>query len=473
MNRSFGYLLGLVLLLGLRPPQPKPNILLVIADDWSYPHAGALGDPVVRTPNLDRLIGEGVSFSQAFAAAPSCTPSRAALLTGQYPHRLEAGGNLWGNLPRKFPNYTELLERAGYLVGFERKGWGPGNFQAGGYGHNPAGKAYPSFEAFLKNRPDSAQPFCYWLGSQDPHRPYEKGTGLAAGLDPARVRVPAWLPDTPEVRADILDYYVEVERLDRDLRLAIRALEARGELKTTIIVVTSDNGMPFPRAKATLYDAGCRVPLVVWAPGSRVRAGQGIDELVSLTDLAPTFLQAAGLPVPAAMTGRSLWPVLRGARTVPRPQVLVERERHANVRRGDLSYPSRAIRTRDFLYIRNFEPDRWPAGDPTLYVAVGEFGDVDPSPSKTLILSDTVRFATHYRLAFAKRPAEELYDLKTDPDQVRNVADSVRFAAPLRRLRQQLNGVLKTTADPRATRPRDDRWDRYPYYGNPAATEKM
>lgn len=452
-----------------RAPAARPNIVLAIADDWSFPHAGVYGDPAVRTPNFDRLSREGVLFTRAFAAAPSCTPSRAALLTGQAPHRLQEGGNLWGTLPRAHAVYPDLLEQHGYMVGFTGKGWGPGRFEAGGRERNPAGPSFKSFDEFLQRRP-AGTPFCFWIGSTDPHRPYDLGSGAKAGGVAGDVRVPGFLPDTAVVRGDLLDYYDEVQRFDRDLGALVSALERAGELDHTIIVVTSDNGMPFPRAKANLYDAGVRVPLAVRWPGVS-RAGTTVDALVSLTDLAPTLLEAAGLRPPAAMTGRSLVPLLKQTRQAGRDYVFVERERHANVRRGDLSYPVRAIRSNEFLYIRNFRPDRWPAGDPELYFAVGPFGDIDGGPSKSLLLDARSNgtggaMATFFDLATSKRPAEELYDLGRDPDQLTNVAARPQYRAAQERLRKALAGWMRETADPRATTD-DDRWDRFPYYGQP------
>lgn len=442
----------------------RPNILVAIADDWSFPHAGIYGDRTVSTPNFDRVAREGARFTHAFTMSPSCTPSRAALLTGQAVHRLEEGGNLHGFLPARFAVYPDLLEAAGYFVGYTRKAWGPGRFEPGGRSRNPAGPQFAGFDEFIKQRP-ADRPFSFWFGSQDPHRPYEKGSGLKAGLKLESVVVPAFLPDTPEVRSDLLDYYLEVQRFDREVGEILDKLAAAGELDNTLVVITSDNGMPFPRAKANVYDAGARMPLAVRWP-ARFPGGRVIDAFVSHTDLAPTFLDAAGLRPPDGMTGRSLLPLLRGERVAGREQVFVERERHANVRRGDLSYPVRAIRTKDFLYIRNFRPDRWPAGDPEQYVAVGPFGDIDGSPSKSLLLdSQTDRtIAPFFQMATAKRPAEELYDLRRDPHQVKNVAGQPEHRAAQRRLREELDRWMRTTGDPRATVD-DDRWDRFPYYG--------
>src|SRR5262249_6094153 len=193
--------------------------------------------------------------------------------------------------------YPDLLEQAGYVVGFTRKGWGPGDFKAGGRNRNPAGNEFKSFGEFFKQQPPG-KPFCFWFGSQDPHRPYDKGSGARSGMKAENVIVPSFLPDAPEVRNDILDYYFEVERFDREIGEIIKTLEDAKMLDNTLIVITGDNGMPFPRAKANVYDGGTRQPLAVRWPG-KVKAGSVINEFVVLTDIAPTFLEAAGLkPLP-------------------------------------------------------------------------------------------------------------------------------------------------------------------------------
>jgi N-sulfoglucosamine sulfohydrolase len=445
----------------------RPNILFAIADDWSWPHAGAYGNPTVATPTFDRVAREGARFTHAFTASPSCTPSRAAILTGQAVHRLAEGGNLHGFLPSRFAVYPDLLEAAGYFVGYTRKGWGPGRFEPGGRSRNPAGPQFAGFDEFMEQRP-ADRPFCFWFGSQDPHRPYEKGSGLKAGLKLESVVVPPFLPDTPEVRSDLLDYYLEIQRFDREVGELLQKLETAGELDNTLVVITSDNGMPFPRSKTNLYDAGARMPFAIRWP-ARVPAGQVIDAFVSHTDLAPTFLEAAGLQVPDSMTGGSLLPLMRGERVSGRDQVFLERERHANVRKGDLGYPMRAVRTRDFLYIRNLRPDRWPAGDPEQYVAVGPFGDIDNGPAKSVLLDgrDDAAIAKFFNLSTAKRPAEELYDLRRDPWQVENVANDPQHARRKKELRSALDRWMLETADPRA-KSDEDPWDHYPYYGQAA-----
>jgi N-sulfoglucosamine sulfohydrolase len=445
-----------------------PNILLAIADDWSSPDAGALGNPGVRTPAFDRIAREGTRFTHGFTAAPSCTPSRAAILTGQWPHRLEAGGNLWGTLPAKFAVYPDLLERAGYVVGMSSKGWGPGDIQAGGRTRNPAGPSFQSFSSFLETVP-AGRPFVFWLGSNDPHRPYEPGFAQQAGLKREAAQVPPTLPDVPAVRDDLLDYYAEIERFDRALADALARLEQAGRLQNTMVIVTADNGRPFPRDKASVYDGGARVPLAIRWPGG-ARAGAVSDALVSLADLAPTILEAAGLPPPADMTGRTLRPLLAGQPQPGRDWVFIERERHAYVRAGNLSYPVRAVRSREHLFVRNLAPDRWPAGDPVMVSSVGPYGDVDHGPSKDFILAyrDDPTIAPFFARAFAKRPEEELYVLAADPHQLTNVAGDAAHAAVRNRLRTTLEAWMRDTGDPRATSAADP-WSTYRYFGTPVA----
>ena len=451
---------------GTQQAPSRPNILLVIADDWSYPHAGVLGDRVVKTPTFDRIAREGVLFRNAFVASPSCTPSRGSLLTGRAVHQLEEGGNLWSFLPSKFVAYPDLLEAAGYSVGLTRKGWGPGDFKAGGRTRNPAGNQFASFAEFYKQAPKD-KPFVFWFGSQDPHRPYEEGSGARSGMNASDVNVPSFLPDTPVTRSDILDYYFEVQRLDREAGEIIAMLEAAGQLDNTVVIFTSDNGMPFPRGKANLYDGGTHVPLAIRFP-SKATSRRTVDDFVSLTDLAPTILEAAGLKPPAGMTGRTLIPLLGGNPQSGRDRVFLERERHAQVRRGDLGYPARAVRDKDFLYIWNIHPDRWPAGDPEMYVSVGPFGDIDGGPTKDLLLQrrDDPAIAPYFTLATAKRPEEELYDLRKDPQQLENVAAKPEYGATKKMLRSALLNWMRETKDPRAGNQADP-WDHYPYFGPP------
>jgi N-sulfoglucosamine sulfohydrolase len=453
-----------------QPRRRRPNILFAIADDQSWLHTGVAGDPLVRTPTIDRLAGAGVRFTQSYCSSPSCTPSRGAILTGRRFWELEEGGNLWSSLPKKFSTYPDLLGSAGYHVGLQGKGWGPGNFKAGGYERNPAGSAYKSFGEFIDARPRE-KPFCFWFGSTDPHRPYEAGSAARAGLSLDKVSVPPWLPDVPEVRADIAEYLFEVERFDRDVGSILDALTKSGELENTLVVMTSDNGMPFPRAKTNLYDSGTHMPLVISWPAA-FRGSRVIDDFVSHTDFAPTFVEAAGLPVPPVMSGRSLLPLLLSNRSGQversRDRVFTGRERHTAMRAGGVGYPMRAVRTRDFLYIRNYEPERWPAGDPP------HFGDIDNGPSKEFVIAhkESAEVQRFFEMACAKRPAEELYDIRSDPAQQMNIASDQGYAAAKAKLSAMLKEDLTRTKDPRATGG-PIIWDTSPYYGasNPQVRE--
>ena len=446
----------------------RPNILFCLADDWGWPHAGAYDDPVVETPAFDRIAREGVLFERAFISSPSCTPSRNAILTGQQFYRLGQGANLHSTLSVEHPNFMRLLRDAGYEIGHWRKAWGPGNYRAGGYDEHPCGPNQP-FAKFLKQQ-SGDQPFCFWLGTSDPHRGYQRGSGAESGMDLAKIRVPEFLPDHETVRSDIADYYFEVQQWDSDVADALARLEQAGQLDNTIVVMTGDHGMPFPRCKGNLYDWGSRVPLAIrW--GDRVPGGRRVRDFVSLTDLAPTFLQAAGIDPPEAMTGQSLMPILRseaeGQVTESRDAVVYGRERHvpAQAIPSMVGYPARAIRTDRYLYIMNLSANRWPAGVPDGAThPIEHFADCDDGPTKAFLMEhrDDPQYRRYYELCFARRPAEELYDVREDPDQVHNLADDVQHHETKQKLRGGLVEHLRRTGDPRFS-DAAVRFDDYPY----------
>lgn len=464
----------------------RPNILFCISDDQSYAHTGANGDPVVQTPAFDRIAREGLRFTHAFCDAPTCGPSRSAILTGQHIWRLEEAGNIHSTLPAKFSTYTELLEDAGYAIGHTGKGWGPGRLEPGGRQVNPAGKAFnqknrkpafkqirstdyaANFQEFLNQLP-SDQPFCFWLGTSEPHRGFQPGVGKLTGKDPAKVVVPPIFPDNNIVRNDILDYLVEVEYFDSVVGDAIALLETRGELDNTLIVVTSDHGMPFPRAKASLYDAGTRVPLAIRWPKGIDKPGRTNESFVNLSDLAPTFLEIAGLKPTASMTGHSLAESFKNETALGQDAAFIAMERHDGCREGGKGFPCRAIRTSDYLYIHNFEPTRWPSGspDPNVCARAIPYGEIDSSPTKTTMMEqrDAPEIAPLAELAFGMRPTEELYDLTNDPHQLVNLAKEGKQKNNLVSLRERLFEHLKKTDDPRVAGGAVD-WDFYPYYGN-------
>jgi arylsulfatase A-like enzyme len=278
------------------------------------------------------------------------------------------------------------------------------------------------------------------------------------------------------IRNDVADYYYEVQRFDTLVAHAMGLLEERGLLENTIIVVTGDNGMPFPRCKSNNYDTGVRMPLAIrWGNGIAT-TGRVLDDFVSLTDLAPTFLDLAGVEIPGVMTGRTLLPLLESpadglADPVNRSFVLHGKERHVPGQEGHLGgYPVRAIRSHDFLYIRNFEPDRWPSGTPHYREAAIPYcwlGDCDNGPTKSYMVEHRFTNDLHrelYDLAFAKRPAEELYDCRKDPGQLVNLAGDPEYDAIREEMSTLLMEKLEQTGDPRVTGGAE-LFDQVPYLG--------
>ena len=445
----------------------RPNFLLLMSDNHYYAHLGCYGESVIKTPTIDAIAKTGVLFEYAFCGSPSCTPARAAMLAGQDIWRLGEGANLWSTLADTIPIYTDLLEKAGYFVGHDRKGWGPGNYEASGRVRNPGGYTFEDLNAFLEQN-KSNQPWCYWLSSRNPHRPFNLGAGVRSGMDINAIEVPPYLPDVEEVRSDIADYYEEIQQFDLEVKEALQILETNGEIDHTILIVCGDNGWMMPRGLANLYDAGTRVPLIISWPKMFV-GGRKVSDFVSLNDLAPTILTLADLPIPDAYTARSLVPILTskhgGQIHADWDKVVMGRERHAICRKDGLGYPGRAIRTKDYLFIHNYFPDRWPAGDPPL------FGDIDlhmlqqESPTKEYMMleKDNPMVKPLYEMAFLKRPAEELFDLQKDPYQMVNVANADDYQKVKLQLREALQEYLTQTKDPRALGI-PTTWDIQPYY---------
>lgn len=467
------------------PAAERPNILFAIADDWGR-QAGAYGTTWVRTPAFDRVAREGLLFTNAFTPMAKCGPSRAIVLTGRHLWQLEAAGNHLAFFPTHFKTWPEALRDAGWTVGLTGKGWAPG--VALGKDRQPRtliGRAFnarktppptsaisnndyaSNFADFLDSAPPGT-PWCFWYGAAEPHRRYEYRSGAAkGGKDPAEIdRVPAYWPDHETIRHDLLDYAFEVEHADHHLGRMIAELERRGQLDNTLVIVTSDNGMPFPRVKGFAYHHANHVPLAVRWPRGIVHPGRVIEDFVDFTDLAPTFLDVAGLtPLNAGlspMAGRSWRELfesdLSGRIVAARDHVLVGKERTDAGRPGDVGYPIRGLIRDGFLYLRNHEPSRWPAGNPeTGYL------DTDGSPTKTLLLNlgRRDRTDTYWRLNFAPVPAEELYDLARDPDNVRNLADDPAHADIRQRLAEELTKRLVAQGDPRMFG-RGDEFDRYP-----------
>ena len=511
----------------------KPNILFAFADDWGRyarayaEHEGANSlNELIETPNFDRIARQGALFTNALVPAPSCTPCRSSILAGQYFWQTGLGailqGAVWDETIPTFP--LELEAKGGYFVGYQYKVWSPGRTLNAPIGatrtrFEPAGRNFnqfshwvtanvdelgvdgakealydetrQNFRAFLDARPDDA-PFCYWWGPTNTHRTWERGSGKALwGIEPDELkgRLPAFLPDVHDIREDAADYLGECQAVDKGLGVIVEELRARGELDNTLLVISGDHGIPgMPRAKCNLYDIGCEVALAVRWPG-HVQPGRVVTDFVNLMDFGPTFCEAGGIDVPATMTGKSLMPVLTDPRSgqidPQRDHVVTGRERHVGgAREGYLPYPQRSLRTRDFIYIVNFEPDRWPMGDPrglddpntpapdfeTLaYDTFVAYADLDASPTKAWMIHHREDHDVEplYELAFGKRPREELYDLNEDPHYMNNVADDPAYANVRSQLEGRLLAELTAQDDPRLME-QPCRYEFEPYAGLPA-----
>lgn len=485
----------------LHAPIPKkvkrpPNILFAIADDQSFAHVSAMGQDIFKTPYFDEVAKRGIMFTNAFVAAPQCSPSRAAMLTGRNIWQLEEAGTHSSYFPKKFPVFTNALESAGYFIGYTGKAWDPGNFENAGWDRNPVGPEYNkrkfenvpakgivntdyagNFNDFLNDKPVD-KPFFFWYGSKEPHRVYEAGSGTKAGLKATDSTVPKFLPNDELVKSDMLDYALEIGWFDKQLGAMIKMLEAHGELDNTIIIVTADNGMAFPYAKANLQEYGTHIPLAICGPFIN-GSSRKVTDLVSMIDLAPTVLDLAGVKQFNGMTGKSLMPILQskasGLVDPSRSYVLTGRERHTHARPDNLGYPARAIRTQQYLYIKNFAPDRWPAGDPApdkQIDAEGNAGvkiiegyeDIDASPTKTHMIKERQSIPGLFALGFEKRNAEQLYDIIRDPYCLKDLARDKKMATIKSSLKKMLETKLKEQGDPRADG-KGDVFESYPRFG--------
>lgn len=473
-----------------RTPQragKRPNILLAIADDASYPHMSAYGTPWVHTPGFDRVASAGLLFNRAYTPNAKCAPSRACILTGRNSWQLEAAANHWCYFPEKFTTYAEVLSQNGYHVGYTAKGWAPGvPGEKNGQPRQLTGKPYDehtttppakyisnndysaNFADFLAAKPDD-EPFCFWYGGREPHRRYEYGAGVRkGGKNPADVdRVFPFFPDNETVRTDMLDYAFEIEYFDSHLQKMLALLEETGELDNTLVVVTGDNGMPFPRIKGQEYEYSNHLPLAIMWKDGIVNPGRTIDDFVNFIDLAPTFLELARVNGERQgmqpITGHSLTNIFfsrkSGVVNPDRDHILIGKERHDVGRPHDWGYPIRGIVTDEYLYLHNFKTDRWPAGPPqTGYL------NCDGSPTKTIIIKGRKDPATHkyWEWSFDKRPADEFYHIASDKDCTQNLADDPQYADVKNRLHDQLFAELKQQQDPRVLG-NGDVFDEYLY----------
>lgn len=455
--------------------QDRPNILFAISDDQSFPHASAYGTDWVQTPAFDRVADQGILFTRAYVPNPKCAPSRSIILTGRNSWQLEEAANHWPRFPEKFKVYTEVLAEEGYFVGSTGKGWAPGIAQTeDGSPRHLAGTPYneitmqpptsainskdyaANFEAFLESRESNDQPFSFWYGGHEPHRRYVYSSGVQIGGKQINQidEIPTFWPDSDSIRVDMLDYAMEIEYFDEHLGRMLAHLEEIGELDNTIVVVTSDNGMPFPRIKGQLYEQSAHLPLAIMWPNGIESPGRVVDDFVSFADFAPTFIELAGLEWEETgmhpTVGKSLVDILfsdrEGQVNEERDHVILGKERHDVGRPYDWGYPVRGIVKGDFLYLRNFEADRWPVGNPeTGYL------NTDGSPTKTFILDHrtTAGMYHYWQWNFGKRPFEELYNISEDPNCLHNLADDPAYSDQKNVLAEELFRRLEEQNDPR------------------------
>ncbi|WP_225901941.1 sulfatase family protein [Zobellia barbeyronii] len=460
----------------------RPNILFCIADDASMKSFGAYGDTFINTPAIDNLAKEGVVFQNAYNGNPKCSPARACILTGKYSWQLKEAADHNGRFPLEFKTYPQLLAKKGYRVGYTGKGWGPGVYDTK---DNPAGpehnaiKVKPpykgisdidyaaNFEVFLNDNPKGT-PFCFWLGAKEPHRFYELDSWKKAGRRLEEANVPPFYPDNEVVRGDLLDYANEVEWFDTHVGKAIKALEKKGLLKNTLVIITSDHGMPFPRVKGQIYEEGFHIPLIAYWKG-KITSGRTVSDFVSFSDFAPTFMEVAGEIPHQQMTGSSITKQLFTAESgridAARDHVLLGKERHdvgrSNEDGIDLAYPVRAIRNDSLLYVHNIQPERWPVGNP-------EYGfmNTDGSPTKSYITSINPDDEEYhfFEMNFDKKPENELYNIQKDPHCIYNLATKPEYSSSIAKLRTQMETELIAQGDPR-TLGKGEVFDNYIYYG--------
>ena len=522
LNKLFIW--GLLLVSGIgcqkeTAEQKRPNILFAISDDQSFQHTGFAGCNYVRTPAFDKIAREGVYFTNCYAGSPGCAPSRSSIVTGRYHWQNEQSGQHASSWMKKHVPFVDLLNKNGYITGRTGKGVSPFRYarsekdslwrkeDAAGVSHsnidyndendNRFAKGirnlnyYENFKLFIDSVKGD-KPFFFWYGASEPHRAYEKGSWKRMGKKLEDVKeVPGFLPDNDEIRGDLLDYAVEIEWFDLHLQRMLNYLDSIGELDNTIVIVTADNGMPFPRAKANCFEYGVHVPFAVRYPkdfpGKRV-----VEDPVSFADLAPTILELTEtssegmLPI----TGRSILNILQsekqGVVDDTKEFVLAGRERHSSSRYLNWGYPQRFLRHKEFIYIWNVESKRWPAGAPQRYnpkdstklwpmyglnkngkyMGGGAFTDIDDCPSKTYIIEnyEDQETAKYFELAHGKRPEVELYNVTEDPYCLNNLAGDAEYASIENSMKEKLMGELQRSKDPRVVGPVKEVFDSYIRY---------
>ena len=504
-----------------REEKRKPNILFVISDDQSFAHTSFAGCEFVNTPAFDRVAREGIYFNNCIAGSPGCAPSRSTIVTGRYHWQNEQSGQHASSWMKKYVPFIDLLEANGYITGRTGKGVAPFQYarnekdslwratNAGGIEHSrieyqngtPGDERtakgirpvnyFENFKYFMENIRQKKQPFFFWYGAKEPHRSYEQDSWKRNNKNPDDVNVPDFFPDNGIIRGDMLDYAVEIEWFDLHMQRMLAYIEKIGELENTIVIITSDNGMPFPRAKANDYDYGIHVPLAVRFPKG-FPGGRIIDDPVSFADIAPTILELTHtspegmLPI----SGKSIVNILtsdkQGVVDESKKYVFAGRERHSSSRYLNWGYPQRIIRSKDFLLIWNIKPNRWPTGAPQrikpgttdeLLPMYGidengkhhsewAFTDIDASPTKSFIVENwnNKDIKPYFDLAVAKRSEYEFFDIKNDPYCLKNLAGNPDYADTEKEMKDILIKELVKSKDPHVVGPDKEVFDSYLRY---------
>lgn len=422
------------------PTAEKPNVILFIADDMAWDDCGAYGHPQIQTPNLDQLAKDGMKFNRAFLTCSSCSPSRASIITGRYPHSTGAH-QLHLPLPASQVTFVEKLKEAGYYTASAGK-WHLGTPTKSKFDHVTT--KLNEWVSTLQQRPKD-KPFFMWFAFIDPHRPYQRNI-IERPHTIEEVVVPPYLPDTPEVRNDLALYYDEITRLDLVVGRVRDELKKQNADSNTVIMFISDNGRPFPRCKTTVYDSGVQTPCLIAWP-DKVKAGSECNSLISTVDLAPTILELAGLPVGETFQGKSFKTLLQKPESKTRSHIFAEHNWH------DFEDFGRAVRSPRFKYIRNFYTDI-PGTPPADAVRSETF-------VKMLQLKRENKLTADQMGSFIiPRPEVELYDLEADPHELRNLAGQKDFEKVEQELRKVLDEWQEETHDrlPRSRRP--DEFDR-------------
>lgn len=498
----------------------RPNILFAISDDQSFVHTSFYGSKIVNTPAFDRVAREGIYFTNCIAGSPGCAPSRSSIVTGRHHWQNEQSGQHASSWMKKYIPFVDLLDENGYVTGMTGKGVAPFQYARDKKDslwriENAAGKTYnnirykegtpederptkfisnvnyfENFRYFIENvRGD--KPFFFWYGAQEPHRAYEQDSWKRTNKKLTDIDIPKFLPDNEIVRGDLLDYAVEIDWFDLHLQRMLEYLEEIGELENTIVMVTSDNGLSFPRAKANCYEYGIHEPFAVRYPKA-FPGGRTVDDLIGFADLAPTILEITGtspkgmLPI----SGKSFLHILKSGKNGvvdgSKKYVFAGRERHSSSRYMNWGYPQRVIRSHDYLLIWNIKPERWPAGAPQrikpgtedellpmygidengIHHSEWAFTDIDAAPSKPVIIENwqDEKMKIYFDWAHAKRPEFELFDINKDPYNLTNLAGNSEFAAIEKELKDVLMAELRKTEDPRIVGADKEIFDSYERY---------